>query len=104
MSPTFGACKTAAGLRFRHAACEHEERVTFSARGTLVWLGMVVSGLALGAYVFAVWPDTETRLVPLPYGEAMPKTPLPTEKSQAVRVRSSADGPLSAVPQPVDAN
>ena len=30
------------------------------ARGTRVWLGMLLSGLALGAYVFAAWPDTKT--------------------------------------------
>ena len=30
------------------------------AGGTRVWLGMLLSGLALGAYVFAAWPETKT--------------------------------------------
>jgi hypothetical protein len=64
---------------------------------------MVLTGLAMGAYVFAVWPDTTPRLVPLPYGEAMPKTPVAKTTAQPVRVTASVD-PVSAVPQPVDAN
>lgn len=63
--------------------------MTFVARGTLTWLGMILAGVALGAYVFAVWPDTTPRLVRLPYGEAMPKTP--TAKPQPVRVTASVD-------------
>lgn len=57
-------------------------------RGRLVWPATILAGLALGGYVFAAWPDTTPRLVPLPYGEAMPKTP--TAKSQPVRVMASA--------------
>jgi hypothetical protein len=53
----------------------------------MVWLGMVLAGIALGAYVFAAWPDTSTRLVRLPYGESMPKTP----RSQPVRTTASVD-------------
>ena len=77
--------------------------MTFSVRGSVVWLGMVLTGLAMGAYVFAVWPDTTPRLVPLPYGEAMPKTPVAKAKAQTVRATASVD-PVSAVPQPADAN
>ena len=77
--------------------------MTYSVRGSLVWLGMVLTGIAMGAYVFAVWPDTTPRLVPLPYGEAMPKTPVATAKAQHVRATASV-APVSAAPQPVDAN
>ena len=72
--------------------------MTFSVRGSLVWLAMVLTGIALGAYVFAVWPDTTPRLVPLPYGEAMPKTPVPKGKAQAVRVTASVDDSFIAAP------
>jgi hypothetical protein len=34
---------------------------------------MVVGGVALGGYVWASWPEAETRVVRLPYGEALPK-------------------------------
>ncbi|HEX4929929.1 MAG TPA: hypothetical protein VFV62_04400 [Gaiellaceae bacterium] len=36
---------------------------------------MTVAGLVLGGYVYAAWPDTTPRVVRLPYGESMPKTP-----------------------------
>ena len=71
----------------------------FSGRGSLVWLGMVLTGLALGAYVFAVWPDTTSHLVPLPYGESMPKTPVVHGKGQPGRSTASV-GRLSATPEP----
>ena len=63
--------------------------MTFTARRSLVWPAMILTGLGLGGYVFAAWPDTTPRLVPLPYGETMPKTP--TAKSQPVRVMASVD-------------
>lgn len=44
-------------------------------RGNLVWLGMILSGAALGFYVFTSWPDTSPQVIRLPYGEVMPKTP-----------------------------
>lgn len=44
-------------------------------RGNVVWLGMILSGAALGFYVFTSWPDTSPRVTRLPYGEVMPKTP-----------------------------
>lgn len=49
--------------------------MAFASRGNLVLLGMILSGIALGAYVLASWPDTTPRLIRLPYGESMPKTP-----------------------------
>ena len=56
-------------------------------RGGLAWLGMILAGLALGAFVLASWPDTSTHVVRLPYGEAMPKTP--TERPSQVRATAS---------------
>ena len=69
------------------------------ARGTIVWLGMLLSGLALGAYVFAAWPDTTTQPTRLPYGEAMPKAPTATVKTRVVRTTASA-GSASTAPEP----
>lgn len=34
---------------------------------------MVAGGAALGVYVWAAWPEADTRVVRLPYGEALPK-------------------------------
>ncbi len=61
---------------------------------------MLLAGFALGAYVFASWPDTSTRIVRLPYGEAMPKTPKPQEVRTTASVGSTTASPepeLSAV-------
>lgn len=30
-------------------------------RGGMVWLGMILAGFALGAYVFAAWPGSSPR-------------------------------------------
>ena len=60
-----------------------------TARGTLVWPAMTLAGLALGGYVYAAWPDTTPRVVRLPYGEAMPKSP--AARPQAVRTTASVD-------------
>jgi hypothetical protein len=43
--------------------------------GSLVWLGSVLAGFGLGAYVLAAWPEPTFVLIRLPYGESMPKTP-----------------------------
>jgi hypothetical protein len=56
--------------------------------GRLVWPGMVLAGLALGAAVWAAWPEPTTRIVRLPYGEALPKTPydaVPAKKAAPVK-------------------
>lgn len=49
---------------------------------------MVAGGMALGAYVWAAWPEAETRIVRLPYGEALPKQ-APAERA----ARPSAPAP-----------
>ncbi len=36
--------------------------MTLTTRGSLVWLGMVLSGLVLGAYVVAAWPGSSPRV------------------------------------------
>lgn len=43
--------------------------------GSLVWLGSILAGFGLGAYVLAAWPEPTFELIRLPYGESMPKTP-----------------------------
>lgn len=32
----------------------------FSARGAVAWLGMILAGVALGAYVLVAWPNGAT--------------------------------------------
>ena len=68
-----------------------------TARGSVAWLALILTGLALGAYVVVAWPDTSPRLVRLPYGEAMPKTP--AVKLQTVRSTSSAASSADADPE-----
>jgi hypothetical protein len=55
---------------------------------------MVVAGAGLGAYVWAAWPEAETRIVRLPYGEALPKVP------RAPAVERPAPKPVPSVDQP----
>jgi len=50
--------------------------MTLAARGRVVWLGMILAGLVLGAYVVAAWPDT---------------SPRPAASSRTVRVTASVD-------------
>jgi len=45
----------------------------------LVWVGMILAGLALGGYVYAAWPGSE----------AIQKTP--AAKAQQVRTTASVD-------------
>lgn len=55
-------------------------------RGNVVWLSMVLSGLALAAFVWISWPEASSRLVRLPYGESMPKSSAAApERQQPVR-------------------
>lgn len=72
--------------------------MSFATRGNLVWLGMILSGVALGFYVLAAWPDTSPQVIRLPYGEVMPKTP-----SEVVQARKAEDVAAPATPdaQPV---
>lgn len=58
----------------------------FATRGNVVWLGMILSGVALGFYVLASWPDTSPQVIRLPYGEVMPKTPRADAPAQKVDV------------------
>lgn len=53
--------------------------MTLTSRGSLGWLGLVLSGLVLGGYVVVAWPD----------GATAQKTP--AAKSQPVRVTASVD-------------
>jgi hypothetical protein len=61
--------------------------------GSVVWLGMILAGSCLGAFVFAAWPEPTTHLTRLPHGESRPKTPSVAAERQApvTRVVASAD-------------
>jgi hypothetical protein len=59
--------------------------VAFARRGNVVWLSMVLSGLVLAAFVWISWPEASSRLVRLPYGEAMPKSSAATPEQQQVQ-------------------
>lgn len=65
-----------------------------------VWPGMILAGLALGAFVFATWPEPTFRVIRLPYGEAMPKTPL-ADAAPAKETAAPASSPIAplAVPE-----
>jgi hypothetical protein len=71
--------------------------------GRLVWPGMILAGLALGASVWAAWPESTTRVVRLPYGEALPKTPRETVRVETARPakRVAATAPVVRQTQPV---
>jgi hypothetical protein len=53
--------------------------VTLTKCGSLVRVGMILAGLALGGYVYAAWPD----------GHAIQRTP--AANSQQVRAMASVD-------------
>lgn len=55
-------------------------------RGNLIWLGMILSGAALGFYVVTTWPDTSPQVTRLPYGEAMPKAPRAVAPAKEVEI------------------
>lgn len=80
--------------------------MAFARRGNVVWLSMVLSGLVLAAFVWISWPEASSRLVRLPYGEAMPKssTAAPERQQQVQPVRTvAAVAPASqpeAAPEP----
>ena len=40
--------------------------MTLTTRGSFAWLGMILAGLALGAYVVAAWPDSSPSAAPRP--------------------------------------
>lgn len=64
--------------------------MTLTARARLVWPAMILAGLALGGYAYTAWPDTTPRVVRLPYGEAMPKSPA-ARPHAVVRTTASVD-------------
>jgi hypothetical protein len=51
---------------FRLVTCEQDGIVTFTGRGSRVWVGMVLAGLVLGAYVVSAWPDASQPAVARP--------------------------------------
>src|SRR5207342_1089123 len=53
-------------------------------RGSVVWLGMILAGSCLGAFVLAAWPEPTTHLTRLPYGESRPKTPVVAKRQAPV--------------------
>lgn len=75
---------------------------------------MVLSGVALGAFVLVSWPEPTLRIVRLPYGEAMPKSVRGApERQEPVRAVAAVTPPaapaaaeqelVAAEPQPLDA-
>ncbi|HUH14931.1 MAG TPA: hypothetical protein VML35_03500 [Gaiellaceae bacterium] len=66
-------------------------------RGNLVWLSMVLSGVALGAFVWVSWPEPSLRIVRLPYGEAMPKSVRTAPERQEPVRTVAAVVPVAAV-------
>jgi hypothetical protein len=71
--------------------------------GTVVWLGMILAGSCLGAFVVIAWPEPTTYLVRLPHGESRPKTPnLAVERKAPVKkVVASVDVVKAPQPEPV---
>ena len=73
-------------------------------RATLLWPGMILAGAALGLFVFLSWPEPTFRLVRLPYGESMPKTPAASvERPQPARTVKAAPAPPAPAPAVVSA-
>lgn len=72
-------------------------------RGNVVWLSMVLSGLALAAVVWVSWPEPTIRIVRLPYGESMPKSSIAAPERQEPVRTVAAVAPASqpdAAPEP----
>ena len=68
--------------------------------GSVVWLGMILAGACLGAFVFAAWPEPTTHLTRLPYGESRPKTPVAAVEHTDPVKRVVASVGVVAEPQP----
>ena len=68
--------------------------------GSLVWLGMILAGSCLGAFVLATWPEPTTRLTRLPHGESRPKTPNVAVERRAPAKRVIAGVDVVAPPRP----
>jgi hypothetical protein len=67
--------------------------------GSVVWLGMILAGFCLGAFVFAAWPEPTTRLTRLPHGESGSKTPIAIVHRHVPAQRVVASAGVAA-PQP----
>lgn len=82
--------------------------MSLATRGNLVWLGMILSGVALGFFVFTSWPDTSPQAIRLPYGEVMPKTPRAVAPAKNVKVVAAPATPEAeptvAEPEPEPAS
>jgi hypothetical protein len=68
--------------------------------GSVAWLGMILAGTCLGAFVLATWPEPTTRLTRLPHGESRPKTPSVAVERRAPAQRVIAGVDVVAPPQP----
>ena len=70
--------------------------------GSVAWLGVILAGCCLGAFVFAAWPEPTTYLTRQPRGESRPKTPTVAAERQAPvkRVISSTSVDVETPPQP----
>ena len=68
--------------------------------GSVVWLGMILVGSCLGAFVLAAWPEPTTHLTRLPHGESKPKTPIVVAKRQTSVKRVVASVEAVNAPQP----
>ena len=68
--------------------------------GSVVWLGMILAGACLGAFVLATWPEPTTRLTRLPHGESRPKTPNVVVEREATAKRVVASAGAVASPEP----
>ncbi len=74
-------------------------------RSNLVWTAMIAAGVALGVLTWLAWPETGTRLVRLPYGEALPKhtvvvAPAPTRAPARATPVDAPAPPTAAEPAP----
>ena len=69
-------------------------------QGTLVWLGSILAGFALGAYVLVSWPEPTTRIVRLPYGESLPKTPRVAVQQRQAPVEKTVSSAAGVVTPP----
>jgi len=68
--------------------------------GSVVWLGMILAGSCVGAFVLATWPEPTTSLTRLPYGESRPKTPSVDVERKAPVERVVASVGVVAAPEP----
>jgi hypothetical protein len=82
--------------------CGKKGRVGRRRLGSVAWLGLILAGCCLGAFVFAAWPEPSTYRTRLPHGESKPKTPTVAAERQAPakRVISSASVDVVAPPRP----